>query len=61
MLAHHELVDAGTGVQLLDEHLDDHGSPGDHVHPAGVDHRVAGALVMRGRQQSCGGGAELVQ
>jgi hypothetical protein len=48
-------------VQLLGEHPDDHRSAGDHVHPAGVDRRVPGALVMRGRQQSCGGGAELVQ
>jgi hypothetical protein len=58
VLAHHEVVDAGAGVQLLGEHPDDHRSAG---HPAGVDRRVPGALVMRGRQQSCGGGAELVQ
>ena len=29
MLAHHELVDAGPGVQLLGEHLEDHRSAGD--------------------------------
>ena len=39
MLAHHELVDAGAGVQLLGEHPDDHRSADNHIFPTRVDCR----------------------